>query len=353
MGDSRGAVVAIDPKNGAILALISNPNFDPNVFVTGIDYKTYDDLTHDINQPLFNRALRGQYPPASTVKPMFALQALETEAISPNFRISDPGYFSLPNSSHVYRDWRKGGHGSVNVFRGIVVSCDTFFYTIAAKMGITKLADIFHKFGFGSKTSVDIAGEIGGLVATPEWKKRRHGKPWYPGETVITGIGQGYTMATPLQMAQMAGALANGGPRFQMHVVNATELPNGKFTEHVPEPLEPVYPQSRHWPLVRDAMKHVTAGGGTASYLAGAPYKIAGKTGTAQVYSLPPGTRYNAADVEEHLRDHTLFVGYAPADDPQIAVAIIVENEKGAGRKARAIFDLYLGYNEDGTTANR
>ncbi len=351
MKDTRGAVVAIDPSNGDILALVSNPSFDPNLFVTGIDHETYDNLSHDINQPLFNRALRGQYPPASTVKPMFALQALETKAVDTKFTIHDPGYFSLPGQSHQYRDWVKGGHGDVNVYKAIVISCDTFFYTAAWKMGIRKLADILHQFGFGSKTNVDIAGEIGGLVATPEWKRAKFNQAWYPGETVITGIGQGYTLVTPLQLAQMASILANAGPHFQMHVVNTRELHNGEFVEQMGEALTPVYPGSPHWDTVRAAMHDVTRSG-TAAYLANAPYPIAGKTGTAQVFSLPPGAKYNHADIEEHLRDHTLFIGYAPADSPKIAVAIIVENQKGAGRKARDIFDVYLGYNEDGTATN-
>jgi penicillin-binding protein 2 len=353
MKDSRGAVVAIDPKNGDILAMVSQPSFDPNLFVVGIDHQTYDQLSHDINQPLFNRALRGQYPPASTVKPMFALQALETNTIDTSFRINDPGYFSLPGSSHEYHDWVQGGHGVVDVFRGIVVSCDTFFYTVAWKMGIGKLTQILHKFGFGKKTGVDIAGEIGGLVASPEWKRAKYNQPWWPGETVITGIGQGYTMVTPMQQAQMAGILANAGRHFQLHVVNAQELFNGEFVEQSGGELEPVYLNSKHWTTVREAMKDVTGTGGTAAYLSGTPYSVAGKTGTAQVFSLPPGAKYNHNNLEEHLRDHTLFIGYAPADDPQIAIAIVAENQKGAGRKARAIFDLYLGYNEDGTAANR
>jgi penicillin-binding protein 2 len=352
MKDTRGAVVAIDPSNGDILAMVSQPSFDPNLFVTGIDHETYDQLSHDINQPLFNRALRGQYPPASTVKPMFAMQALETKTIDTHFSIDDPGYFYLPGSGHQYRDWVQGGHGIVNVTRGIIVSCDTFFYTVAWKMGINKLADILHKFGFGSKTNVDIAGEIGGLVATPEWKKAKFNQPWWPGETVITGIGQGYTMVTPMQQVQMAGILAGAGKHFQLHVVNAQELFNGEFIEQVGTELTPVYPNSPNWDIVRSAMGHVTEAGGTAAYLSGTPYKIAGKTGTAQVFSLPQGAKYNHDQVQEHLRDHTLFIGYAPADNPKIAVAIVAENEKGAGKKARALFDVYLGYNEDGTVAN-
>lgn len=352
MKDSRGAVVAVDPKNGDILAMVSNPSFDPNLFVTGIDHETYDQLSHDINQPLFNRALRGQYPPASTVKPMFALQALETGTIDLGFRISDPGYFMLPGSSHEYRDWVKGGHGVVDVVRGIAVSCDTFFYTVAWKMGVTKQIDIFKKFGFGRKTEVDIAGEIGGLVASPEWKRAKYNQPWYPGETVITGIGQGYTMVTPMQQAQAAAILANAGRHFQLHVVNMQELFNGEFLEHTGQELEPVYPNSKYWSTIHTGMGDVTSGGGTAAYLSGTPYKVAGKTGTAQVFSLPQGAKYNHDQVEEHLRDHTLFIGYAPADDPKIAIAIVAENQKGAGKKARAIFDVYLGYNEDGTPAN-
>lgn len=345
MKDTRGAVIALDPKTGDILTLVSHPNFDPNLFVKGIDHETYNDLSTDIDQPLFNRALRGQYPPASTIKPMFALQGLETGTITTRFTISDPGYFQLPNSSHVYRDWRKGGHGTVNVETGVIESCDTFFYTLASKLGIEGLSDIYFRFGFGKPTGVDIAGEVSGLVPTPEWKKAKRGEPWYRGETVITGIGQGFTMVTPLQQAHMAATLANRGIRYQPHVVNAMELYNGDFIEVEGATLSPVYPDSVHWPTIQKAMEQVIHSyRGTAAYLSNSPYRMAGKTGTAQVFSVPQGRKYDASAIEERLRDHSLFIGYAPADDPKIAIAVIVENKSGAARIGRAVFNAYLGY---------
>ncbi len=344
MENTRGAIVAIDPNTGAILTLLSHPNFDPNLFVQGIDQETYDNLMHDIDQPLFNRALRGQYPPASTIKPALALQALNAKTITKNSKIHDPGYFKLPNSSHQYRDWVKKGHGGdVNITKAIVESCDTFFYWLGNKMGIRDVSEAMRAFGLGSPVGVDISGELGGLVPSPEWKRATKNEPWYPGETVIASIGQGFTMVTPMQLAHMTSALAVKGKRVKPHVVAAIQLPNGDMVEIKTEELPPAYLGSEHWNTVHEAMKNVIHGErGTARYIAKAPYKIAGKTGTAQVFSVRQGEKYDVSIVAERLRDHSLFIGYAPADNPKIAIAVILENKTGAARVAKQVFDAYL-----------
>jgi penicillin-binding protein 2 len=344
MENTRGAIVAIDPHNGAILTLLSHPNFNPNLFVQGIDQDTYYDLTHDIDQPLFNRALRGQYPPASTIKPVVALQGLETGKITRNSSISDPGFFKLPNSTHLYRDWMSEGHGeAVNVRQAIIESCDTFFYWLGNKMGIRDISASLIAFGMGSPIGVDISGELGGLVPSPEWKRAVKNEPWYPGETVIASIGQGFMMATPMQLAHMAATLATRGKRVKPHVVAAIELTNGDMMEIEAIEMEPAFPDSRHWNTIHESMKAVIhSNRGTARYLSNNPYKIAGKTGTAQVFSVRQDEEYDASVIEERLRDHSLFIGYAPADNPKIAIAVIVENKNGASRIARQVFDAYL-----------
>lgn len=343
MEGTRGAIVAIDPDTGAILAFLSHPTFDPNLFIDGIDHATYKALSTDIDQPLFNRALRGQYPPASTVKPLVALQVLQKGVVNTSFKISDPGYYQLPNSSHVYRDWMEGGHGTVNISTGITESCDTFFYTMANKMGIRLLSESLMMFGYGRLTGVDIYGEIGGLVPTPEWKRARKNEPWYPGETLITGIGQGFTMTTPIQLAQAAAILAAQGKHRQVHVVSAIEYPNGERVEIVPKELPPLQIDDANWAIVKQAMINVVhSARGTARYISNSPYLIAGKTGTAQVFRIAAGKKYNADKIAERLRDHSLFIGFAPADNPKIAVAVVLENKSGAARIARKVFDAYL-----------
>ncbi len=344
MENTRGAIVAIDPHNGAILTLLSHPNFDPNLFVQGIDHESYDNLTGDIDQPMFNRAIRGQYPPASTVKPVIALQALHKGIINTQTSIPDPGYFKLPNSTHLYRDWISEGHGgSVNITRALIESCDTFFYWMGDKMGIRNITESVVAFGLGSPTGVDISGELSGLVPSPEWKRATKNEPWYPGETVIASIGQGFFIATPMQLAHMSATLATRGKRVKPHVVAAIELSNGDMMEIETEELPPAFKGSQHWNTIQESMKSVIhSSRGTARFLSDNPYKIAGKTGTAQVFSVPQGEKYDASVIEERLRDHSIFIGYAPADNPTIAIAVIVENKNGASRIGKQVFDAYL-----------
>lgn len=344
MEGKRGTVVALDPKTGAILAFISAPGFDPNLFVEGIGQEIYQELLASWERPLFNRILRGQYPPASTVKPMIALQALELDFVTPNFTISDPGFYRLPNVKRAYRDWRKEGHGSVNLHKAIVESCDTYFYTIANRMGIDPITDIMNQFGFGQPTGIDLIGELNGVVPGKQWKQAYLGEAWYPGETLITAIGQGFTLTTPLQLAQMSMMLANKGERLQPRLLEYVQRPDGEIIQNEPVVLEQLPSKNpEHWELIQQSVRDVVATPrGTAHRLNRSPYAIAGKTGTAQVFTLGQNEKYNANLLEEHLRDHALFIGYAPAEDPQIALSVILENNTGAADVAQKIFDNYL-----------
>lgn len=343
--EGKGAVVAIDPKTGEILAFVSKPGFDPNVFVKGIDHASYKALSTDPSQPLYNRALRGLYPPASTVKPLAALQGLEKGYIDAQFSIWDPGYYQLGGRGRAYRDWVKGGHGRVNVHTAIAVSCDTFFYTLANMMKVDILGQAFMNFGYGSRTGVDIFGETGGLVPTPEWKQKRYNERWFPGETISMGIGQSYTVVTPLQLAHAATIFANRGKRIRPHAVSTIGYMDGTLVNQEPVLLPSVVASDDNWDIVIAGMEAVVQGpSGTGRRLANPYYLIAGKTGTAQVFALSQTTKYHASNVAAHLRDHSLFIGYAPADDPKIAVGAISENyehQKGA-YVAKAVFDAYL-----------
>lgn len=344
----RGALVAINPTNGEILAYVSQPSFDPNLFVDGIDYDNWNALNDSLDKPLINRPLRGVYPPGSTFKPFVALAGLEAGLRKPPFAINDPGYFMLPGSSHRYRDWKPGGHGMVDVRRAITISCDTFFYGLAQELGIVGLSDFVRHFGFGQKTGIDINGELSGLLATPEWKKKRWKQPWYPGETLIVGIGQGYTLVTPMQLAQATATLANNGVAIRPHLVTAIQ--DNRTGERRPVTIQkvdqiPLSPDNIK--IVKEAMLDVTRPGGTAASIgAGAPYSIAAKTGTAQVVGIKQNEKYDEAKIAERHRDHALFIAYAPAEAPTIALAVIVENGghggSAAGPIARKVMDYYL-----------
>lgn len=347
-GDKRGALVAINPKNGEVLAFVSEPTFNPNLFVDGIDSENWQQLNESLDKPLVNRPLRGIYPPGSTFKPFVALAGLEAGKRLPPFSISDTGYYMLPNSSHQYRDWKPGGHGSVDIVRAITISCDTFFYGLAMEMGIEKLTDFVRHFGFGQKTNIDVKGEVAGLLPTPEWKMRRFKQPWYAGETVIVGIGQGYTLVTPLQLAQATAILANGGVAMRPRLVSSiTDVRTG-INHPNPEVVQERIPLIAHnLELVKAGMLGVTQPGGTAAALgAGAEYAIAAKTGTAQVVGIRQGEKYNASAIDERHRDHALLIAYAPADNPTIAIAIIVENGghggSAGGPIVRKMMDYYL-----------
>jgi len=347
-GERRGALVALDPSNGEILAYVSQPNFDPNLFVDGIDQENWQILNDSLDKPLINRPVRGLYPPGSTFKPFAALAGLENGKRTPPFSIRDPGFYVLSGSSHRYRDWKEGGHGQVDVRRAIAVSCDTFFYGLALDLGIDRLASFVSHFGFGSKSGIDIDGELPGLLPTPAWKWKRWKQKWYPGETVITGTGQGYTLVTPLQLAVAVGTLANDGVTVRPHLVTSIHESQSGISR--PRPIEiadrlQIKPENLQ--LVRLGMMDVTQPGGTAASIgAGSPYAIAAKTGTAQVVGVKQGEKYNASTIDERHRDHALFIAYAPAEAPKIAIAVIVENGghggSTAGPIARKVMDYYL-----------
>ena len=347
-GNHRGAMVAINPKNGEILSYVSMPTFDPNLFVDGIDTDTWKSLNESLDKPLINRPIRGIYPPGSTFKPFVAMAGLEEGKRTPPFSISDQGFYTLNGSSHQYRDWKPGGHGQVDIQKAITVSCDTFFYGLALDLGIDKLTSFVSHFGFGKKTGVDLSSEIGGLLPTPEWKKRRWKQRWFPGETVIVGIGQGYTLVTPMQLAQATAVLANNGVAMRPHLLSSIQKNNGKESKLVPiTKLDTIALDPKNIEIVRAGMVGVTQAGGTAASVgAGSSYNIAAKTGTAQVVGIKQGAKYNAGNMDERHRDHALFIAYAPAEDPKIAIAVIVENGghggTAAGPIARKVMDYYL-----------
>jgi len=359
LGNRRGAVVAIDPKTGGILALVSNPSYDPNLFVTGIDYQSYAELRDSRDVPLFNRALQGQYEPGSTIKPFIAFTGLVTGATTPEFTIyNDPGWFKLPNNSRLYRDWNwkkdgRGGHGDVNLQKAIYRSCNVYFFTLAAKLGIDKIHDNLKLFGFGTNTAIDLPEARSGLLPSREWKKAARGLPWYPGDTVNIGIGQGDMLVTPLQLATAIATLANRGkivtPRMMKSGVELPVQTNEKQLfdiKNVPDNI---------WSLIIEAMGMVVHRGnqgygenGTAwAYIGrGIGYRMAGKSGTAQVVGIPQGEEYDAEELTERQRKHAWFVGFAPIDKPEIALAVLVENGGGGSSVAapivRKILDYYL-----------
>jgi penicillin-binding protein 2 len=349
LGDERGAVVAIDPRNGGVLALVSNPSFDPNLFVEGISQADYRALLNSPDKPLFNRAVRGQYPPGSTIKPFVGLAGLASGITTSRRTTYCPGHFSLPGHSHRFRCWRRGGHGAQNLEQAVVQSCDVYFYDLAHRMGIDRLSGFLSDFGFGTVTGIDVSGELGGLMPSREWKQRVRKQPWYPGETLIVGIGQGSFLATPLQLAAATAAVANHGHVIQPRVARAAQAPGESFAESLPLVSHSIELGDTHqWDEIVDAMAKVVEGGsGTARRIRSAEYRIAGKTGTSQVFSLGQGQTYNAARLPKHLKDHALFVAFAPVEDPRIAIAIIVENGGGGGSTAaplaRQIMDAYLG----------
>jgi penicillin-binding protein 2 len=347
-GNYRGALVAINPKTGEVLSYVSQPTFDPNLFVDGIDVENWKLLNESLDKPLINRPLKGIYPPGSTFKPFTALAGLEAGKRAPPFTIHDAGYFTLPNNKHRYRDWKPGGHGMVDIQRAITVSCDTFFYGLAMELGIEKLTSFVRHFGFGRKTGLDIQGEIEGLLPTPEWKMRRFKQKWYPGETVIVGIGQGYTLVTPLQLAQATAILANNGVAIQPRLVNQIQKAMTGESKIMPMVVQDkVVLDPTNIEIVKRGMMDVTLPGGTAASVgANAGYSIAAKTGTAQVIGIKQNEKYNESTMNERHLDHALFIAYAPAEDPTIALAVIVENGKHggstAGPIARKVMDYYL-----------
>jgi penicillin-binding protein 2 len=347
-GDNNGAAVAIDPKTGGILAFVSQPGYDPNAFVEGISSKNYKALQEDDNRPLYNRALRGQYPPGSTVKPFMGLAGLEMDAIQFDSSVYCPGFYQLPGNTHRYRDWKRSGHGPMDVESSIVESCDVFFYKLAHDLGVDRLNQYLGQFGFGGKTEIDLIGESSGLLPSREWKRRARNQPWYPGETLIMGIGQGYFLSTPLQLAAATAAIANNGTFYTPRVVDHLSSRDSGEVNPIPARATPIpVGAAAHWDDVRHAMVEVVEGArGTAKRIRSDRYRIAGKTGTAQVFTVAQDEEYDAEALDKKLHDHALFVAYAPVEDPQIALAVIVENG-GSGSAvaapiARTIMDAYL-----------
>ncbi|ORU90302.1 MAG: penicillin-binding protein 2 [Cycloclasticus sp. symbiont of Poecilosclerida sp. M] len=350
LGDLTGAIAAIDTRTGAVRALVSKPGFDSNLFVQGIDHASYNSLQHSAKKPLFNRALRGQYPPGSTLKPFLALAGLEENVISSHGRINCPGYYQLPKQEHKYRDWKKGGHGNVNVHDAIVQSCDVFFYKLAHRLKIDRMHNFLARFGFGSKTGINLLGEKSGLLPSKEWKKRARNQVWFPGETLIAGIGQGFNLTTPLQLANATAIIANRGGIKRPFIVE-------KINDKAATAKQPTEPQvslkkPKHWQEIISAMRDVIHGPrGTARRIKiGAQFDMAGKTGTAQVFGVKQNEEYDENKIVEHLKDHALFIAFAPVENPQLAVAVIVENGGHGGSVAapiaRAIFDQYIKVNE-------
>lgn len=356
----RGAAVALDPTNGEVLALISAPSFNPNAFALGMSTSEFNTLQFDLDQPLFNRAVRGNYPPGSTIKPMLALAALETGATNLTRRTFCRGYYTLPGSTHRYRDWRPRGHGEVDLHDAINQSCDVYFYEISREIGIENMHFYLDQFGLGQITGIDIVGEKAGLLPSREWKRQafseRADQVWFPGETVIASIGQGYMLTTPLQLAQATATLAMRGQRFRPHLVVAIENPlTGERREVAPEPLPSVQIDNEfYWESVIEAMHAVMQSETGTARAVGlrAPYQMGGKSGTAQVFSVAQDEEYDEAEIEERLRDHALFIAFAPLENPRIAVAVIVENGRSgsgvAAPIARALMDQYLGFAKDG-----
>jgi penicillin-binding protein 2 len=348
-GDRRGALIAIEPSTGDILAYVSMPNFDPNLFVEGIDQQSWDELNTSPDKPLVNRPLSGSYPPGSTYKPFMALAALELGKRTPGQAISDPGYFNFGN--HKFRDDKEGGHGMVDMYRSIVQSCDTYYYQLANDLGVDAMHDFMQPFGFGRLTGIDLEHERPGVLPSTQWKRNAYKKAaqqkWYAGETISLGIGQGYNSFTPLQLAHAVATLANNGVVMKPHLVKIVEDGGTRArTQTVPKESFRIPLQQKNVDIIKNAMVGVTREGTSAKIFAGAAYVSGGKTGTAQVISIKKNEKYNASRIDERHRDHSLYVAFAPAEQPKIALALIVENggfgATAAAPIARAALDYYL-----------
>ncbi len=357
LGESTGAIVAIEPATGEVLALVSAPSYDPNRFANGMEVAEYRALLNSPERPLFNRALQGGYEPGSTLKPYIALAGLELGVIPLDHTVFSRGYFQLPGQSHRYRDWKREGHGRVDVVQAIAQSVNVFFYQLAYELGIDDLHDYLAQFGFGTRTGIDLHGEAAGILPSRQWKRATHHLPWYPGETVITGIGQGFTVATPLQLARAAATIAARGRVPPVHLLNkSTDGASGEVTRPAFEPTDIPIASADHWEAVVAGMAQVVHGPrGTARQIAtdNPPYRIAGKTGTAQVYALDDDDEREEDEMPKHLRHHALFIGFAPVERPRVAVVVVAEHGGGgatvAAPMARQVIDAWLGLGEEGS----
>ncbi|MCW8926972.1 MAG: penicillin-binding protein 2, partial [Xanthomonadales bacterium] len=350
LGEKTGSVVAIDPLDGSVIALVSKPAYDPNAFVHGISKPDFNAILNAPGQPLFNRALKGGYEPGSTMKPFVGLAGLELGVVTPQTRVFSNGEFYIEGYGRPYRDWKEQGHGLVDMETALEQSVNTYFYQLAMTMGIDRMHDYLAQFGFGAATGIDVRGEGSGLLPSREWKRTVLNEPWYPGETVIAGIGQGFNVVTPLQLANAVATLVNGGTRYAPRLLHATKSPGAGKAEHVYAPVVMQVPveAQRNWQTVLNGMDRVVNGlRGTARDVAiDARYRTGGKTGTAQVYRVREEEEYDESTVASHLRDHALFIAFAPVEAPRIAIAVVVEHG-GAGSRAaapvaRATLDAWL-----------
>ena len=346
----RGAVVAIDPQTGEVLALASMPGFDPNPFVNGIEYKAYRALADSVNRPLFNRAIKGRYPPGSTMKPFVGLAGLEYDVVHGATNINCAGWVQLKNSEHKYRDWKRTGHGNMTLLGALRESCDVYFYDLSLELGIDRIYEFNKQFDFGKPSGIDVPGETAGILPSRAWKRRVKNEAWYPGETLITAIGQGFNVVSPIQLAYATATFANYGLKIRPHLAYAIQEAENEALRYFEPEVVGVVPQVKktNWDYVTHSMERVVhSNRGTARKIGKtAQYKIAGKTGTAQVYGIKQDEKYDQENLEDHLRDHALFISFAPVDNPRIAVAVIVENgESGGGVAApiaRKVMDAYL-----------
>ncbi len=345
LGDNSGSIVVIQPKTGEILAMVTHPSFDPNVFVNGISQKAYQALLEDPEHPLYNRAIRGIYSPGSTIKPFWAIAGLENNTITPQFKLFDQGFFRLPNTEHVFHDWGNGSHGWVNVVKAITVSCDIFFYTLASKMGIYYMDHFLAPFGFGQITQVDMPDELSGTLPSPDWKRAKKGQAWYKGDTIEVGIGQGFLSITPLQLAHAVTILATHGQRIAPHVLASTEDANSSPVP-VPLKIEPpiILKNPNNWEIATEGMEGVIDSpmSSTHAYGPHPGYLVAGKTGTASIFKGARDARRAHLAISEKLRDNHLFISFAPVDNPKIAIAIVVEHAIHADKMAGDLTRFYL-----------
>lgn len=344
--DMRGAIVVMDAKDGGVLALYSNPSYDPNLFVHGISSKNYKALLNP-DRPLINRATQGRYAPASTVKPHMAILALEENIVSESTSMWDPGFFQIPNVEHKWRDWKRWGHGHVDVYKAIEESCDTYFYDAAYRLGITKISNFMSRFGFGELSGIDIHEETTAILPSKEWKENRFKKSWWRGDTISVGIGQGYWTATPIQIANATNILVNRGINHPPHLVQVVKKDNDIIQINNEEKPPVILKNPHHWQIALDAMHNtVKKVSGTAhKAFKGTNYDSAGKTGTAQIVSIAQGERYDADALKERQRDNTIYIGFAPYNDPKIVVSVILENNHGGVQIARQLMDYYFAAN--------
>ncbi len=348
LGNRKGAVVVLDPKDSSVLAMVSTPTYDNNLFVGGISSADYKRLLEDVNRPLYSRATQGAYPPASTIKPFMSVAALQENVVTPSTTVFDPGYWILPGSTKRFRDWKRSGHGNTDLNKAIAESSDTYFYQVAYNMGIDRVSSWMNHFGFGMPTGIDILEETSGIMPTRDWKQKKYKRPWVQGDTISVGIGQGYWIATPLQVAKALAVLVNNGKVNTPHLMKYIE---GDKIEPYKDPLlyEDINePKQQYWELAKRGMYNVVnASNGTGRKpFIGTNYHVAGKSGTAQVFSLKENQTYNAGNLVKELHDHAWFVGFAPYENPKMVVAVILENAGGGGSNAgpvvRSVMDYYL-----------